>query len=297
MEENMTNSTYIDKFHRARPVLSGLGLVLGLFALAGCRPASVTPTVFAPPTQTPAPAATPEQPTLPPVVAEATPTPVPPSASATAAATPAPAATTPPTEIPTPDPNLGLADVVYSDQFDGKSGWYWSYSDDASTFLAAGGKLNATIKLANSYPRITGGKSELKVSDQQVRVTAHTNACGPNDEFGLMVHVNADITDGYAFKLRCDGQARFEIVRNYKPTALVDWTASPAIVTGAPADNTLMIWMAKGQFHFYVNDKYLFSAVDETFREGTYGFVLNDRTAGGESVSFTDLIAKAVKLP
>jgi len=68
-------------------------------------------------------------------------------------------------------------------------------------------------------------------------------------------------------------------------------------VSGAPAENTLMIWMAKDQFHFYVNDKYLLSLQDATLAEGFYGFYVRDRTNGGESVSFSDLAAKEVKLP
>jgi hypothetical protein len=293
----MTNSSLTNKYTRAHPIWLGLGLALGFLALSGCRPAGPTPTVFAPPTATVPPATVAEAPTVQPTPPAATATPVAPTATTTAAATVSPAATTPPTETPTPDPNLGVGDEVYSDQFDGKSGWYWSFSDAAATFLASGGKLNATMKIANSYPRLTGGKPGLKVGDQQLRVTAHTNACGPQDEYGILFRVNDNITDGYAFKIRCDGQARFELLRNYQPTVLVDWQASPAIVPGAPADNTLMIWMAKDQFHLYVNEKYLFSATDATFAEGTYGFTLNDRTSGGESVSFTNMTAKAVKQP
>ena len=289
----MTNSLITNKYAWARPILSALGLTLGLFALSGCRPATSTPTVFAPPAATAPPATVAETPTLPPATPEPTATAVAPTASATAGSTLIAA----PAETPTPDPNLGVGDEVYADQFDGKSGWFWSFSDGVATFLASGGKLNATIKTANSYPRLSGGKPDLKVGDQLLRVTAHPNACGPNDEYGVLFHVNADITDGYAFNIRCDGQARFELLRNYQPTALVDWQTSAAIVPGATADNTLMIWMAKGQFHFYVNDKYLFSASDTTFTEGTYGFILNDRTSGGESVSFTNMTAKAVTPP
>lgn len=295
----MTRSILSNKSTRSHLFVAALGLTLALLVLSSCRPAAPSPTAPAPATATAPPAATAlvESPTIPPATPAATPTPAAPTATSTEAATATPAATTPPTETPTPDPNLGVGDVVYSDQFDGKSGWFWSFSDDAATFLASGGKLNATVKTANSYPRLTGGKSELKVGDQQLRVTAQANACGPKDEYGILFRVNADITDGYAFKIRCDGQARFELVRKYQPTALVDWQASPAIAQGAPAENTLMIWMAKDQFHFYVNDKYLFSASDATFAEGTYAFTLNDRTSGGESVSFTNMIAKAVKQP
>jgi hypothetical protein len=76
----------------------------------------------------------------------------------------------------------------------------------------------------------------------------------------------------------------------------VDWTASAAIVPNAPAENTLMVWAAQDQFHFYVNDKYLFSVSDKTFADGTLGFYIYDRTNGGESVSFSNLTVKAVKV-
>ncbi len=296
----MTNFIRSITVKTANPLLWGIGLLLGLVALAACQPTRPTPTAFVPPTQTLQPQAA-ETFTQTPAPAEATPTPAAPTATSTATAT-LPASATPaapalPTETPTPDPNLGVGDLVYSDQFDGKSGWYWSFSDDAVTFGASGGKLNVTMKLANSYPRQAGGKPELKVGDQQLRVTAHAAACAGQDEYGVMFRVNADITDGYAFKIRCDGQARFERMQKYQPTAIVNWTASPAIVAGAPADNTLMVWMSKGQFHFYVNDKYLFSAADTTFADGTFGFIVNSRTSGDESVSFTDLTAKAVTQP
>ena len=292
----MTNFIRTITVKTVNPALWAISLLLGLVVLAACQPTRPTPTAFAPPTLTSQPQATGSfTQTSAPV--EATPTPAAPTTTATVPASATPAATSLPIETPTPDPNLGVGDLVYSDQFDGKSGWFWSFSDDAVTFGASGGRLNVTMKLANSYPRQTGGKPELKVGDQQLRVTAHATACAGQDEYGVMFRVNADITDGYAFKIRCDGQARFERMQKYQPTALVNWTASPAIVAGAPADNTLMVWMSKGQFHFYVNDKYLFSAEDTTFADGTFGFIVNSLTSGDESVSFTDLTAKAVTQP
>ena len=30
-----------------------------------------------------------------------------------------------------------------------------------------------------------------------------------------------------------------------------DWTPSPAIKTGAPADNTLLVWAGGSEFRFY----------------------------------------------
>ena len=257
------------------------------------------------PASPPAPSATPAL-TLEPATAlpaaTAAPSAVrPPTSTASpASATPSPKASpvfsATPSQAPTPDPNLGVGDKVYDDQFDGKSGWYWNYvENDVADFSVAGGKLNAVMKVSTAGPRVTGGNPALKIGDQQLRVTADTNLCYAKDEYGVMFRVNPDTTDGYLFELSCEGKARAAVLHNYHPTVLVDWTASPAIVAGAPAQNTLMVWAAGDQFNFYVNDKYLFSATDKTFADGTYGFYIYDRTNGGASVSFSQLTARAVK--
>jgi hypothetical protein len=278
-----------------RLIAALLSLTAGLWLLAGCG--SKPPATAAPP-----PAATLEpQPTLPEVAPTAAATAVPAPSKTPAPPSPLPAATqTPvftltPTELPTPDPNLGAGEVVYEDKFDLSSGWGWTYQEnDVVAFSLAGGMLNAVMKVGNVSPRVTGGNPELKVGDLLLRVTSVTNLCYDNDEYGVMFRVNAEATDGYLFELSCEGKARVEALHNYQPTVLVDWTASPAIVRNAPAENTLMVWAAKDTFHFYVNDRYLFTTYDGTYKEGTFGFYIYDRTSGGESVSFDNLIVKAV---
>src|SRR5258708_6662252 len=90
--------------------------------------------------------------------------------------------------------------------------------------------------------RFTIGQDTLKVGSQQVSVNAHTVTCGPNDEYGLMLRLQPDASnsgfDGYNFKLRCSGQASFEMITGIQRKTIVDWTGSPAIKTGTPADNT-----------------------------------------------------------
>ena len=143
----------------------------------------------------------------------------------------------------------------------------------------------------------TAAKDTLRVGNQQVRVTAHPTACAENDEYGLMFRGSVDAEFKYSlylFTLRCGGAARFLLIRGTETTVLADWTPAPAAQLGAPADNTLMVWMAGGEFRFYVNDQYLFTAADSTLTDGFYGLYLSDRTAGGETVYFEDLIARAV---
>jgi|SRR5579859_65118 len=219
-------------------------------------------------------------------------------ASATPAATSVPADTATPTVPPTPDPNEALGDVVYQDKLDGTGGWFWTFADDVSNFGVVDGKLKAVMKTANAGWRFTISPDTLKLGNQQVSVNAHTVTCGPNDEYGLMLRLQPDASksgyDGYSFKLRCSGQASFEMITGIERKTIVDWTGSPAIKTGAPADNTLLVWAGNSDFRFYVNGQYLFSASDSTLSSGFYGAYVYDRTAGGETVTFDTLVAKAV---
>ena len=275
-----------------------LGLALVALALAACR-GQATPT--AAPTQAQPTDTAVANPTSP-VVPTAT---VPPS---TNTATPAPPTTTPtlaPTATPTlpatPDPNEGVGDVVFRDALDGTGNWYWTFEDDAASFGVSTEQkqLNAVAKQSGTW-RFSIGPDTVRVGDQQVRVIAHTNVCADADAYALMFRGNVDADSNYSFyvfKLRCNGSARLELLQGANVTVVADWTASPAIRPGPNADNALLVWAAKDQMRFYVNDQYLFSAQDATLTEGFYGFYLYDQTNGNMSVSWKNLEARAVTVP
>ena len=200
---------------------------------------------------------------------------------------------------PTPDPNAGVGAVVFQDPLDDSTGHNWAFESESAVFAILGGQLNAVMKQSNVGFRLRAGPN-VSVGDQQVRVTARTNLCYERDEYGLLFRAQVQPDGayaGYLIKLNCAGQARVEQLRGTASTTLVDWTLSAAIVPGAPAENTLLVWAAGAQFHFFVNDRYLFEAHDASFAAGTYAFYLRDRTNGGESVSFSGLVARALTAP
>jgi hypothetical protein len=256
--------------------------ILALAAAGWLAACQTNPATTLPPTSTPAAATATSVP--------ASPTAVIPATVTLPAATPTPSATPPPTETPTPaatptpDPNLGVGASVYEDTFDGAR-WGWTFQDDVVNFSLGDGQLNAVMSRSDAFWRISSGPDFVRAADQQVRLAARANLCYENDEYGLL------------FKVNCRGQARVELMRDSVPSVLLDWTASPAITTGAPAENALLVWAAKDQMHFYVNDKYVGSVTDKSFAEGDVGVYLRDRTNGGLSVSFTTLTIKAVTLP
>lgn len=267
-----------------------LGLVAGLLTACQLNPATVAPPTAVPAAATATavpPSATPVVPaTLTAVPASATP-----AASATASATPAPQAT------PTPDPNQGVGATLYEDKFDGQR-WSWTFQDDVVNFSLGQNQLNAVMGRSDSFWRVSTGPDFARAGDQQLRVTVHTNLCYAQDEYGLLFR-NTSTPDfkfnGYLFKVSCAGQVRVEILKDSVPSVLMDWTAAPAVVPGAPADNTLLVWAAKDKLNFYVNGKYVGSASDKTYAEGDMGLYVRDRTNGGLSVSFSALTIKEVK--
>lgn len=266
-----------------------LWLTLGALVLAACSTPTPVPTTAPtqpPPTETPAATATEAV-----IVPTAT---APPENTATPSATP--------TIPPTPDPNEGVGDVIYRDNLDGTGNWFWTFEDEAASFGVSREQkqLNTVAKQSNTW-RFTIGPDTTKVGDQQIRVSAHTNTCADADEYALLFrgNSNADFTEFnfYAFKLRCNGQARLERLQGPNTSVIVDWTASPAINSGANADNTLIVWAHQDQMRFYVNDQYLFSAQDAALTQGFYGFYLQDRTNGTMSVSWKSLEVRSITLP
>jgi hypothetical protein len=275
-------------------------VLIGALGLAGCLdrggpaptavvpPATDTPFVPPPPTATEPPAV--DTPTVEPTP-EPTDTPEAPSPTPTAEASPTPEAPA------TPDPNERVGEVVFEDRLDGSSQWFWTFSDEVASFGITEGRLRATMAQPNAGWRFSISRDTLRIGNQQVRITALPAACNDNDEYGLMFRGSVDDDNNYSaylFRLRCGGAARVDLMAGTGMMTLVDWTPSPAIQTGAPAQNTLLVWAAGDQFRFYVNDEYLFSAQDAALTEGFYGVYLYDRTTGGMTVNFENLVARSV---
>jgi hypothetical protein len=293
-------------YHSHRPFVLAAALLASLL-LAGCSMfGGQTPTPLPPPQATA---------TLPPAdVPSATPPPVLDTVAPPPSETPAPTDTVEPSPTPspigvevsptpavpaTPDPNEAVGDIIYQDALDGSGRWFWTFADEVSSFGvdAARGQVKAVMSQTGSGWRFTISPDNLRIGSQQVRLTALPETCAENDEYGLMFRASADEAFNYSmylFKLRCGGAARLDLIQGTQTTPLVDWTQSPAIETGPGVTNQLMVWMAGSEFRFYVNERYLFSAQDAALSDGFYGLYIYDRTAGGATVYFDDLVARAV---
>ncbi|MBM4422747.1 MAG: hypothetical protein FJ030_05075 [Chloroflexi bacterium] len=261
-------------------------LALLAFALSACAGfATDRPTIAPEPTATAAPPTS-------------TPVPILPAASATPFPQPTPLPAVTPTAPATPDPNLGVGDEIYSDKFDGASGWFWTFADDVVEFEARDGELNVETKQGNSWRFVV--RTDITGGDQRLSVIARAVACPGADEYGVMFRAQFDETQiihSYIYKFNCAGAARVERLDDVNTTVLKDWQTYPAIHTGAPAENTMTVWMAKHTFHFFANDQFLFTLTNSSLDEGFYGFYVQSHSNGGGALGFDDFVVNEVVLP
>lgn len=203
-----------------------------------------------------------------------------------------------PTAPATPDPNLNVTDtVVYEDSFDGKSGWFWTFSDEVADFGAVNNELHISTKPAQSTWRYIM-RDDVNAGDFQLKIGTKAGACPGTDELGILFRGRLDAQQKihtYIFKLNCSGQARVEILDDITTTVLKDWETFPAIKAGAPVDNTITIWAQKDQFNFYANDQYLFSLTNNAMAEGFFGFYVLSHSNGGGQYVLDDMVVKEVK--
>jgi hypothetical protein len=150
-----------------------------------------------------------------------------PTASSTPMATP----TVPPT-----DPKLKLGNPTWQENF--QSGVNWPSGSDGYTSIEITGGLLKLTSLTNydgwrlTYPVIKNFYIEMILK---------TDQCAGADHYGMIVRVpdpkKAD--RGYLFGISCDGMFALRNWDGSKMNDLINWTASPVILTGANQTNRL----------------------------------------------------------
>ena len=193
----------------------------------------------------------------------------------------------------TPDPNQDLGDLRFQEQFDGSSGWLWGYVEEGVvSFTSDNGSVLAKLEASGKGWRISLGPDTFTAGDQQVQLTARSEVCGAQDEWGLMFRgaLNAnDKFDGYVVKLNCTGQVSVDRLTNNKSTSLMGWTNVATAQPGAGTQNTLLVWAKGSEQRIYVNGSYVATIQDSTYTSGEYGLYVYDRTNGNAQFRFTDL--------
>jgi hypothetical protein len=111
-----------------------------------------------------------------------------------------------------------------------------------------------------------------------LEVTAAPQDCGGLDRYGVIFRTDA--TEGYLFGFSCDGQYSLRRWNGDKFKALVDWTPSPDVQSGANQTNRMGLMVEGDQYTLFANGKKLAETSDDSYPEGGLGlFIAADETA------------------
>lgn len=246
-------------------------LLLALLLLAACQPGDLA---FLPP------------PSESPVTPTATPTPTSTRVWFPPSATPSPLP--PVTPLSTPDWLAGVGSVTATDDFSQPGRWDTAVSDQGSATLENSG-LTLAVQPGVYLISLHG---ELLLSDFYAEVTARPSLCRGEDSYGLLVRANAFTS--YRFAVVCNGHVRAERVSINQRMVLQPPVPSGDAPPGAPAEVRLGIWAVGREMRFFLNGHYQFTIQDASLNAGTLGVFV--RAAGDTpvTVSFSDLVVRAV---
>lgn len=193
----------------------------------------------------------------------------------TGTVTPSPSSTVTPTApLSADDPKLRLGEPDWKDTF--KNGDNWAlYEDEHARFRARDGALIMTAFQAEN--RDSWMLAVPEPDNYYLEVTAAPQACSGLDRYGIIFRTDA--TEGYLFGFSCDGQYSLRRWNGDKFKALVDWTSSPDILSGADKTNRMGLMVEGDQFSLYANGKLLNEVSDDSYSHGGFGlFVASENT-------------------
>ena len=201
----------------------------------------------------------------------------------------------PPTETPTPSaltfatatPDLlpGLGDVLYTEDFTNPENW-----SDLGTDSVREGQL--TLAASPGVYQLSLNQ-ELLVSDFYAEITAHLSLCRGVDEYGVLVRA-ASPTTYYRFTLNCNGEVKADRIVNSARTPLQMPFLTIDAPHGGPAEVKIAVWAVGREMRFFLNGHYQFTANDPVMPTGTLGVFVRASNDSPITISFSDLIVRAV---
>ena len=196
--------------------------------------------------------------------------------------TPTPSAFTVPTA--TPDYAPGLGQILFSDDFTTPADW-----SDLGTDYIRDGRLTLA---ASNGTYLTTLHDDLILGDFYAEVTAQLSLCRAADEYGLLVR--AIPVSYYRFTMNCNGELKADRIANSQRVPLKMPFPTLDAPRGSPAEVTLAVWAVGRELRFFLNGHYQFSVDDPVVPSGSFGFFVRAAENTPITVSFKDLVVRAV---
>ncbi len=130
-------------------------------------------------------------------------------------------------------------------------------------------------------------------ADFFLELTATPSLCAGADAFGIYVRASSP-RDGYRLVATCDGRIRLERLKNGELVLLQDWSPSGEVPRGGMVPIRFGVWAYGPELRIFVNSVYQFSARDPVWQEGQVGAYARAALDGPLTVSFSDLVVRAI---
>lgn len=187
-----------------------------------------------------------------------------------------------PTSTPAPETDLGIGDVILTDDFSDASLWDTATSDQGSARIS-NGRLSIAVQ-PGVY--LASMRREATFGDFHAEITARLSLCRGDDTYGLIIRSTG--SSFYRFILSCNGQMRAERIANDVRLSIQDPIPS-GDASGAPGEVRIGLWAAGGEMRLFLNERYQFSVFEPTFPSGALGVFARSAGENPVSVTFSDL--------
>jgi len=195
-----------------------------------------------------------------------------------------------PSQQPTLEQKLGVGNIILQDDFTSPALWNIATSDQASVQIS---NNRLTIAAQPGVDPVVTFRKDLTFSNFYAEITAQSSLCRDADSYGLLFRAPNQV-GYYRFALACNGTTGVDRVSLGRVRVLQEPMLSGDVPLGSPSEVKLGVWAEGSQFHFFLNDRYQFTATDENYLEGGLGVFAQ---AGGMTpitITFSDLVVRQV---
>lgn len=185
-----------------------------------------------------------------------------------------------------PSSEYNLSETILTEDFSSEDAWEYYVDEDAGYSLRVN---NGAYQIQTDDTGYIWGLNEQNHGDVVMEVTTNQLSSYENNAYGIMCRSDTSNNgDGYYFLISGDGYYSISRGEGDDVNAIVDWTQSSAINTGAET-NTLRAVCIGDYLALYINDKFVTEVNDSTYTSGFAGFAATAFEGGDISVTFDDL--------